>query len=207
MITRLKSSSVAQGLPKYRSLLAGNDAYLPSVFESISTVTVGSGGSSSVTFSSIPGTYTHLQIRGIHRADNGGGTSVNGYIQFNSDTGSNYSWHVLAGDSDAASATALTSTSTPYAIRAEGTGGIANSFGASITDILDYANTNKYKTVRTITGSQNNGSGYGAGFINLNSVLWMSTSAITSISLYVSGGPATWQQYSSFALYGIKSSY
>lgn len=177
-------------------------------FESIATVTVGAGGSSSVTFSSIPGTYTHLQIRGIHRADNGGGTSVNGYIQFNSDTGSNYSWHVLAGDSSAASAGALTSTSTPYAIRAEGTGGIANSFGASITDILDYANTNKYKTVRTITGSQNNGANgtYGAGFINLNSVLWMSTSAITSISLYVSGGPATWQQYSSFALYGIKGS-
>lgn len=173
----------------------------------LQVVTVGATSVSSITFTNIPNTYAHLQIRGIHRADNGGGTSVNGYIQFNSDTGSNYSWHVLAGDSSAASAGALTSTSTPYAIRAEGTGGIANSFGASITDILDYANTNKYKTVRTITGSQNNGANgtYGAGFINLNSVLWMSTSAITSISLYVSGGPATWQQYSQFALYGVKS--
>jgi len=60
-------------------------------YESIQTVTVGAGGTATVTFSSIPATYTHLQIRGIARAS--ADTQLD--VTLNSDTGSNYSYHTL----------------------------------------------------------------------------------------------------------------
>ena len=160
-------------------------------YESIATVTVGSGGASSVSFTSIPSTYTHLQIRGIARS----GTTIESYVvQFNSDTGSNYSWHQLIGDGATASASGSASqTLMVTAIFNNST----STFGGSIIDILDYANTNKYKTVRTLSGYDANGSGY----VTLRSGSWQSTNAITSIVL-----TAGFAQYSQFALYGIKGS-
>ena len=71
-------------------------------YESISTVTVGSGGAADVTFSSIPATYKHLQIRGISR-NSGSGISI-GRVRFNSDTGTNYARHTLEGDGSSAGA-------------------------------------------------------------------------------------------------------
>jgi hypothetical protein len=64
---------------------------------------------------------------------------------------------------------------------------------------LDYANTNKYKTTRSIGGNDNNGS----GFVSLISGLWLSTSAISNIEIIPLNG-TLWTQYSHFALYGIK---
>jgi hypothetical protein len=75
----------------------------------------------------------------------------------------------------------------------------ANIFGVSIIDIFDYANTNKYKTVRTLTGADRNG----AGLLRMWSSNWRSLSAVTSITLYAQTTPNI-SQYSSFALYGIK---
>jgi hypothetical protein len=66
-----------------------------------------------------------------------------------------------------------------------------------ICDVLDYANTNKFKTLRSLTGNDRNGS----GSIWLDSGLWRSTSAITSIK-FTTG--TAFAQYSQFALYGIK---
>ena len=68
----------------------------------------------------------------------------------------------------------------------------------SVIDILDYANTNKYKTVRALHGSDANGS----GLIALRSGNWRSTSAITRIDLTPSSN--NFKQYSHFALYGVK---
>jgi hypothetical protein len=77
-------------------------------------------------------------------------------------------------------------------------------FGAGIVDILDYANTNKYKTIRSLTGHDHNGVIAGIhAIVNLNSGSWRSTSAINSIVIGVVSGTA-FNQYSSFALYGIK---
>jgi len=64
-------------------------------------------------------------------------------------------------------------------------------------DIFDYSNTNKFKTSRELGGYDLNGSG-GVGFISGN---FRSTSAITSIAF----AGTTFQQYSSFALYGVKA--
>ena len=164
-------------------------------FESIATVTVGSGGSAGpITFSSIPSTYTHLQLRYITRS-----ASALDALQFrfNSDTGSNYARHRLQGDGS--SVTAAAASSATYAASADFPT-TTSTFGAGVIDILDYANTNKYKTVRLLAGYDANGS----GLIDLRSNLWMSTSAITQID-FISGNSTNFAQYSTFALYGCKS--
>lgn len=180
---------------KSGSLLVGNAPYDPPMFDSIATVTVGSGGAASITFSSIPQTYTHLQIRGI---SNSGDAS---YIaaQFNGDTGTNYSNHAIYGDNGGTLvAQANTTTSNVQIARSNYVAG--SMFGAGICDILDYTNTNKYKTTRALAGNDSNGTA--GGVIFFSSGNWRSTSAITSISIFPTSG--NFRQYSSFALYGIK---
>lgn len=161
-------------------------------YESISTVTVGAGGAATVTFSSIPSTYQHLQIRGIMLST----TANHADVTLNSDTGNNYAGHQLEGNGATASASAGASRANMYSMVY--TPGVTNGIGAGIIDFLDYANTNKYKTVRALRGADNNGS----GTIALTSGLWMNTAAVTSITLTARGG--TFTQYSTFALYGIR---
>jgi len=74
----------------------------------------------------------------------------------------------------------------------------ASIFGVTVTDILDYKDTNKYTTIRVLTGYDTNG----AGDVLLYSGNWRSTSAVTSIVLFPASG--NFNQYSQFALYGIK---
>jgi hypothetical protein len=161
-------------------------------FESIATVTVGSGGSSTITFSSIPGTYTHLQIRETALTTENGPNTL---IRFNSDTGNNYANHQLYGTGS--SALASGNTSIDY-IFGSVFSNSSTSPSVAVVDILDYANTNKYKTVRLLSGCDTNG----GGLIILRSGVWMNTNAITSIQLPISAG--NYSQYSHFALYGIK---
>lgn len=189
--SRIKTSSVLQGFPKSRSLLAGNAAYEPSSYESIATTTL-STTATSVTFSSIPGTYTHLQVRYICYAS----SQVDLLGNFNSDTGSNYSRHYLYGDGSAVASGAAAPDSAFNFGFVNNTG---NYFISGITDILDYADTNKYKTTRTLTGFDTNGGGY----ILMYSGNWRNTNAINSITIKVNSGSL--QQYSEFALYGIKA--
>lgn len=162
-------------------------------YESISTVTVGSGGTSAVTFSSIPATYTHLQVRGIARST--GSSSMK--LRVNSDTGSNYSYHQFYGNGSTVSSNGYASFTTMYIANLPVAADGANLFDGFVIDILDYANTSKYKTFRSLNGFDANGSGY----IALESDAWLNTSAITTLEFTTSVGIA---QYSSFALYGIK---
>jgi len=167
-------------------------------YESIATVTVGSGGSSTITFSSIPSTYKHLQIRAIARSAAANDFNVN--IKLNSDTGSNYAYHRLYGTGATAAAQAGSSLAyanigafTPLSSEASG------NFGLAVIDILDYANTSKNKTVRSLNGRDANGS----GTVNLHSALWASTSAINRID-FTGASSDNFAQYTQFALYGIK---
>jgi hypothetical protein len=166
-------------------------------YESISTVTVGAGGSSTISFTSIPGTYKHLQIRYISRGSISA-TFTNVNVRFNSDTGNNYRTHWLDGDGSTAKGEDSGTSNLIYLGVGTGANASASVFGAGVFDFLDYANTNKYKTCRSLAGEDNNGS----GFVGLISGLWMSTSAITSIDITPNSG--TISQYSQFALYGIK---
>jgi hypothetical protein len=168
-------------------------------YESIATVSVGSGGSSFVEFTSIPGTYTHLQIRALARgtrSDAGDGLT----LQFNGDTASNYSSHNLYGNGSTVSAGVWNTTNIPLQnVMCAATGG-SNIFGVMVTDILDYANTNKYKTTRDLSGNDRNGS----GDVTFQSGSWRNTNAITSIKIAPLYGAGI-AQYSQFALYGIRS--
>jgi hypothetical protein len=131
--------------------------------ESIATVTVGGGGAADITFSSIPSDYTHLQIRGIGLITSAGGFTV----QFNTDTGSNYSWHQLYGEGSIAQANSGATQTFMYMAYGGGSTTAPNAF---VTDVLDYANTNKYKTLRSLSGNDLNGSG-GIQFWSGNGVL------------------------------------
>jgi hypothetical protein len=167
-------------------------------YSSIATVTVGAGGATSIDFTSIPSTYSHLQVRAIMRGTYSG-TLVSFFAQINGETGSFYSSHHLGGDG-----------STPYAYAGSTQTYIelndiaadtntASAYSAYVMDILDYASVNKYKTIRGLLGRDFNGSGQ----LELNSSLYQKTTAVTSIKFYL--GANAFKQYSHFALYGIKA--
>jgi len=175
-------------------------APVTSSYESIATVTVGSGGSSTVEFTSIPSTYTHLQLRGVARSTYAEGFDA-ASVKLNDDSGSNYSAHALVGYG-ATTGTEAGSSISPgypmYAIGGAGSTAGSNIFGATVLDILDYANTNKYKTIRSLMGVDTNG----GGRIYFSSANWRNTNAITKITLTLFNG--NFVQYTQFALYGIK---
>ena len=170
-------------------------------YESIATVTVGTDNPTTITFSSIPSTFTHLQIRGISRCGRTDGDD-NYILRFNSDTGNNYAHHKVYGTGSTVTAAATSSTggiNLDFAISSPYIG--TSNFAPIVLDILDYANTNKYKTVRYLTGFDSNGGNRDR--ISLGSGLWQNTSAITSISL-LADASQTLSQYTTLALYGIK---
>jgi hypothetical protein len=173
-------------------------------YESISTVSLATT-QASVTFdlTSVSG-YKHLQIRLMARTNGSGVDRGSIALKFNADsTAANYSWHYLAGDGSSAFASGAASSGTNNYIGGisayTGASSSASIFGVGIIDILDYADTNKHKTIRTLAGQDQNGT---SGRLSLNSGRYGSNSAITSIELIPEYG--SFVQYSSFALYGIK---
>lgn len=179
--------------------LAGMGSFiLPGgAMESIATVTVGSGGASSIEFVDIPGGFSHLQVRMIARST-ASATLSYALLRFNTDSGSNYAWHNLSGNGSAASAAGGASATEGYVEKFTGDTATASIYGAAVIDILDYASTSKNKTVRLLGGHDANGS----GSLFLYSNLWMSTNAITKIALTPNSG--NWKQYSTAALFGIR---
>lgn len=174
-----------------------------SAMESIATYVVAST-QGAVTFSNIPNTFKHLQVRCFTRG-NRATYPVDGFdMRFNGDsTSGNYRWHQLQGNgADATGGDSGTSSSID--LGQPGTNASSGAFAATIVDILDYASTSKNKVSRSINGLDVNGNvnGY-PGLVAMKSGLWLSTAAITSITLSPAIGPS-WNQYSHFALYGIK---
>jgi hypothetical protein len=159
-------------------------------FESIATLT-GDGTATSLTFSSIPSSYKHLQIRAITKDTSGEEVG----IRYNGDTGTNYSHHYIRSFGPSASGSATQSRINFMGI----TISTANVMGATIIDLHDYASSTKYKTVRAFMGYENNSS----GSIYLSSGLWQDTSAVTSLTLLNIGGVA-FTTTTVFSLYGIK---
>jgi len=161
-------------------------------YQSIATLS-GTGSSGTIAFTSIPNTYKHLQIRASYQCS----TTDNPYIRVGGssiDSGSNYSWHHLYGDGSSALSNGNGSQSFTYFGYSQNT----TNPNASVIDILDYASVNKNKTLRTLTGQDNNG----GGELAIWSGSWQNSStAIGSISLITGGNFST---ASRFALYGIK---
>jgi hypothetical protein len=171
-------------------------------YESIATVTVGAGGASSVDFTSIAATYKHLQIRYISRCTRSDvGDSLG--IQFNADTGANYTRHYLDGNNGVVYVGGSTSQNVSNSAYQAAANNTANCFGAGVIDVLDYASANKAKTIRFLGGVEDNTAA--AGDVTMRSGLWFATpAAITSIKLLATSGTQNFVQYSSFALYGVK---
>jgi hypothetical protein len=200
-VKKLTQSSVLND-KKYQSLLAGNAYFQPNSFESIATVTVGAGGQSSVTFSSIPSTFTHLQIRGIARStrsdQNGSFANINvgsGSV----DTGSNYSWSFINGNGSSVGAVARSSQTAIEVDRWSTSLVTSGIYGSIIIDILDYASVNKNKSLRYVGGYDGNGNG--ESYVGQGT--WFNSStAIDKITL--TEGSGNFAQYTTFALYGIK---
>jgi hypothetical protein len=120
-------------------------------------------------------------------------------MRFNNDTGTNYTMHALVGYGSGVFADAAANVAYMEFARTAINGNSASMFAVAVTDILDYKDTNKFKTLKTLSGVELNG----GGRIYLSSNLWRSTSAITDIKIYPSSS-FSFVQYSQFALYGIK---
>ena len=175
-IIGIQASSTRQGL-------------IVTSFETIATGT-SDGLSGTITFSDIPQTYTHLQLRGYAAAS--GTTQLD--ARFNNVSTTSYSHHVLGqygtgtfGEGEGSRNTMIF----------EGLTHETNTFSAYIIDILEYTST-KTKTTRGMQGFSNDGSVRGS----IASNAFYSSAAITRIDLIARS--ANFRSGSVFALYGIK---
>ena len=190
-VSRLTQTTLQNGFEKFNRIWDERSAV--GSMEAISAITL-SATTSVVEFNNIPSTYTHLQLRAFLVS----ATSANNQFRLNNDSGTNYTWHQIQGTGSAVEAYASNPTSNPpWGLNS----GNSSYPMVSIMDFLDYANTNKYKTVRTLSG--NDGTGTTASRVGLYSSVWMNTAAITSIRLTNDFG-STILANSSFTLYGIK---
>ena len=176
-------------------LSQGGGASASAAFELIESQVLASTATS-VTFSSIPQTYKHLQVRFTSRftdAYTGGSFS----FRVNGDTGANYASHRLTNQSGSIYADSLSATSAPTVGWMPGGNATASTFNGGIIDLLDYTSTVKTKTFRAFIGSQS------SDRMSFGSGLWNSTSAVTSLTLREPSG-LTLAIGSRFSLYGIK---
>jgi hypothetical protein len=190
-ISRASDSSIQDGLPKYNDIWDGFTA--TSAFDSLGSVLL-TGTASSVTFSSIPATYTHLQLRSFVLSPN-----ANSDIQvtFNGD-GSNYSQHYFYGAGGGGATSSSGGANQPFFYLGFNAGD--STYPAmSVTDILDYANTTKYKAARSIGGFDRNGTG---GALQITSGNWRMLAAINTITIFPNTG--NFAANSLFSLFGVK---
>jgi hypothetical protein len=201
-IRSLRTASISTGAK--RSKFWDQTATLAAGWMQIQTQTVPSSGSSTVTFSSISSEYKDLQFVIVCATDRAAAFESLEWT-YNSDTTSgNYYAHQFYGDGT--SQAAYSSNNYGFQTRLRGVdGGIAgasssNAFGVQIIDLLDYSNTNKYKTATVIGGVEMGGSG---GRVGMASGVWKSTNAISSVTFTMQGG-TKFTQNSIFSLYGLK---
>ena len=171
---------------------------MPDTFIKIASVTVGAGGASAITFSSIPSTYTDLVVKLSARGDTGNFPTVFWYL--NSDFGTSNTWRSLSGNG----ASASSSTTSAYAVQSAGiapaSSQTSNTYLNSEIYLANYAgSTNKSFSIDAV-GENNATTAYAV----MNAGIWTNTAAINRLDFYVSG--ANFVQYSTAVLYGIKNS-
>ena len=173
-------------------------------FESIATAS-GTGSAATITFSSIPSTYKHLQIRFIAKDTENLGSINNNTLTLTANSITSYYYHQLLGNGTSASTAWSGGVNSNISFNQSvpsSFSGQADLFCAGIIDILDYANTNKNKTIRAIVGTDGNNTSTQYK-VQFNSGLINSTAAISSLTLGIGGG-GNLTSTSRFALYGIK---
>lgn len=200
-VSRVSLSSITQGFPKSRSFLDGNSAYDPAATWLIQRITP-TAGATSVSFTSIPSTYKHLQIRILSKDTySTSALASQNIIQLNGDTAANYVYHTLTGNGTSAAASGATAASNMIAFgNVDSATGQTSTFGAAIIDILDYASTSKNKTIRSLSGADWNSTSTNQR-IALTSGLWLSTAAVSSIT--INKDLTAFASGTTFALYGF----
>ena len=172
---------------------------MPSTYTLIASNTVGSGGASSITFSSIPSTYTDLVIKTSARSTNALSSISSMLMRFNGSS-SSYTDRRIVGSGASASSDSNVYSGYIYLGEANGGGSTASTFGNTEFYIPNYTSAN-FKSVSTDNVQENNNT---TAYAQLIAGLWSNTAAITSIEIFVNG--TTFGQYSTFYLYGIKNS-
>jgi hypothetical protein len=167
---------------------------MANTYSLISSSTVGSGGAGSITFSSIPQTYTDLLIKFSGREST---TEQNVGLSFNGSS-SNFSSKLLYGNGSTAATASYTDS---RALNSNYSSAMANAFSNGEVYISDYT-TSKYKTYQSETVQEDNISN--PVYLFLYGGMWSSTAAITSITLTATS--STFVQYTTAYLYGIKNS-
>lgn len=190
-ISRLSETTLQTGFQKFNTLWDGRSAV--SAIDGISGVIL-SSSASSITFSNIPQTYSHLQLR-----MRGTGTTNMGIfvVRFNGDTGGNYRTRILYGD--ATNVTSGYTSISPNGLNGTFEYAYGTYHPTSVMDIYEYSSSTKYKTMRTIDGTDRNGT----GDIEFGTGVWKNQSAVTTITIspqYASGFAAN----SYFGLFGVK---
>jgi hypothetical protein len=169
---------------------------MPKTYEPIATQTLGSAAAS-VTFSSIPSTYTDLVLVTTAKSSTTGSVRLD--LTFNSDTASNYSTTRLYGNGTTATSDRFanaTAVDIGFLPGSNGTG-----FGFVLCNIQNYSNSTTNKTCLYRWNSQTATSGN--QYTTAGVGLWRNTSAITTINLVFAG--TNIGIGSTFTLYGIKA--
>ena len=156
------------------------------------------GTQSSVTFSSLgdyASDYQHLQLRYVIRTNRSGANNDVIRVELNSDSGSSYRWHQLAGNGSSVSSSASGADTAMWASYVSTQDHATGVFGAGVIDLLDPFETNKNTTIRTLGGTTG-----AITQINLTSGAWFNTAAVTAIKLFQYG--STMDTNSRISLYG-----
>lgn len=162
---------------------------MPATYEPIATTTLGTAAST-ITFSSIPATYTDLRVVLAGTAS----ASVSPEMRFNSDTGSNYSLTTLQGNGASASSSSASNQTRIYL-------GYDSSMSTTVptmftADIFSYAGSTNKTALATGTADKN-----GSGNVERIVGLWRNTSAITTVAVLVTS--QTFSVGTTATLYGI----
>jgi len=160
----------------------------------ISSVTVGSGGAASMSFTSIPSTYTDLLVEWSGRTTQSA-ISTNAEISFNGST-ANFTGKYLEGSGSGSGA----SGSYPRFVGVDaGSNATSNTFSNNMVYVPNYAGSNN-KSFSADSAQENN---IAQAQLTLNAGLWSQTAAITSITITPASG--SYVQYSTAYLYGISN--
>lgn len=174
---------------------------MANTYVAIATTTVGAGGTGSISFTSIPGTYTDLLVKISARTNRNVADGDDLKVVVNDSTSSIYNNIRLYGNGTGVGGDSLSSTNNAYIGMATSANQTASTFGSTEFYFANYASSNS-KGMLSDGLSENNAT---TALSTLGVWLWASSSAITKITISPYNG-TSFDQYSTFTLYGISNS-
>ena len=162
----------------------------------IETIEVGSGGAASIEFTSIPQDGVDLVLVLSARSDQAT-TATSATVNFNSDTGGNYTFIRLTGDGSSATSYTAAATAIYFTYSVTGSTATSNTFGNSSLYISNYTSSSA-KSISQDGVNENNST---ASRQTITAQSWSGTSAISTITLATFNN--NFVQYSTASLYKI----